>query len=313
MKSNEVLVTGGAGFIGSKLAARFAQEGYKVFVIDDLSTGFETNVPSDCEFIPLDLTDSSRFGRIAGIKPKYILHLAGQSSGEISFDDPVNDLRLNSISTLNLLNHFRSFGIHRFGYASSMSVYGDSGINPVDENYKNQPLSCYGISKLASEQYLAVYSKNIPFTSFRMFNVYGPGQDFSNMRQGMVSIYLSQAITNKRIIVKGSLERFRDFIYVDDVTDIWFKSLTNGYFKNSPVNVGTGKKTTVKELLEEISVFFPEINCEVVGNTKGDQYGIYADPRFLLQKIGSSKFTNINEGLQRTIDSIRSNRKLEDL
>ena len=198
----------------------------------------------------IDLTDPSSTTKIPS-KCDLILHLAGQSSGEISFHNPVDDLNKNTISTLNLIKYGIENKINKFIYASSMSVYGDveSPNIGVKEDYFSEPKSCYGIGKLSSERYLSVYKNHFPFVSLRMFNVYGPGQDMENMCQGMVSIYLSQAIKYRSILVKGSLNRFRDFIFIDDVVEAWYRASVSKNVINQAINLGTGKRTTVKEIL----------------------------------------------------------------
>ena len=203
------LVTGVAGFIGSHVASKFAHAGYSVVGVDDLSSGHIQNIPKNVEFIKGDLSNSTFISKL----PKdctHILHLAGQSSGEISFDDPIGDLYKNTASTINLIK----FGIQNYCekiiYASSMSVYGEVDNRAINELHECSPLSCYGVSKLASERYLNVYRHQIPFVCMRMFNVYGPGQDLINLRQGMVSIFLAQALSRGHINVNGSIKRFRD-------------------------------------------------------------------------------------------------------
>ena len=134
-----------------------------------------------------------------------------------------------------------------------MSVYGNPINGIAKEEDEPSPLSCYGISKLASENYLKIFSDYLPFVSLRMFNVYGPGQDLNNLKQGMVSIFISQALKNKKINVKGSLSRFRDFIFIKDVVDAWYNTTINKYINNITINIGTGKKTTVEDLLKIIT------------------------------------------------------------
>ena len=226
-----ILVTGVAGFIGSKVANRFIEEGYEVIGIDDLSSGKLKNIPSGLNFIKGDLSNK----KIINLLPKKcdkILHLAGQTSGEISFDDPIDDLNRNTVSTLNLINYGIEKKVNRIIYASSMSVYGQLAKKKAIEKYRCNPISCYGVTKMVSEKYLYIFRKQIPFVSLRMFNVYGPGQDMNNLRQGMVSIYLAQAIKNRKIMIKGSLKRIRDFIFIDDVVECWFRA--SEY--NSPLN-----------------------------------------------------------------------------
>ena len=158
----------------------------------------------------------------------------------------------NALSTVKLLK----FAIHnkckKFIYASTMSVYGSNVKEKVNEDAKLDPISFYAVGKIASEQYLKIYSEyGLNCSALRLFNVYGPGQNMSNLRQGMVSIFLEQAL-NGKVVVKGDLNRFRDFIYIDDVVSAIVESTKFNDNKYRVMNIGTGIKTTVNELLHEI-------------------------------------------------------------
>lgn len=295
---DRVLITGVGGFIGSHVARRFLQEGYAVTGVDDFSSGRAENVPPGVDFIEGDLAMRATISKIPSDCRK-ILHLAGQSSGEISFDDPVADLQKNTVSTLNLIQYGIEHAAERFLYASSMSVYGAVEDAPVGESLECHPLSCYGVGKYASEGYLRIYQKKLPPVILRMFNVYGPGQDLSNLRQGMVSIFLAQALSNGRIEVKGGLERFRDIIYIEDVVESWFRAATLETAKGRTLNVGTGVKTTVGTLLQRICELVPGATYFVHGGTPGDQSGIYADISALQDVLGVTAFTKLDDGLER--------------
>ena len=299
--AESVVITGVAGFIGSQVARRFMAEGYKVFGVDDMSTGNAANVPLDIEFLHLDLTKQRAVERGLPDKVTYVLHFAGQSSGEISFDNPGEDLRKNVLSTLNLISKYRGGYCNKFLYASSMSVYGDCGVEPVREDRSLNPLSCYGIGKVTSESYLKLFKRDLPYVNMRMFNVYGPGQDLFNLRQGMVSIYLSQALNNSLIEVKGSLERFRDFIYIDDVVQAWFEVTTKEKVYNLDINVGSGVRTSVKSLLDQIIKVCPGTTYYTSSATPGDQTGIVSDNNRLMMSSGLDGFIAIPEGLDRTV------------
>lgn len=300
----KVLITGVAGFIGSHVAERFLKEGYQVVGVDDLSSGKITNIPGGVEFIQGDLALLATIARIPRDCRK-ILHLAGQSSGEISFDDPVADLEKNTVSTLNLIRYGIENRVERIIYASSMSVYGAVEDAPISESHYCQPLSCYGVGKYATEGYLRVYLNKLPFVVLRMFNVYGPGQDLSNLRQGMVSIYLAQALASGQIEVKGNVERFRDFVYIDDVVETWFRAATYSSALGKTLNVGTGVKTTVGELLEHICTLIPGSSYYVQGATPGDQSGIYADVTQLKKHLDLDGFTQMEVGLRVFLDWAR--------
>ena len=301
---DRVLITGVAGFAGSYVAARFLQEGYRVIGVDDLSGGNIENIPAGVDFIQGDLALTATIARIPRDCRK-ILHLAGQSSGEVSFDDPVADLEKNTISTLNLIRYGIENHVERIVYASSMSVYGEVDDVPISESHHCCPLSCYGIGKHAAENYLRLHQDKLPSVSLRMFNVYGPGQDMNNLRQGMVSIYLAQALANGQIEVKGSIDRFRDFVYIDDVVEAWLRAATYSSALGHIFNLGTGVRTTVGGLLEHICALVPNSSFYVQGVTPGDQSGIYADVSKLRERLDLDYFTPLNAGLRAFSDWAR--------
>jgi UDP-glucose 4-epimerase len=295
-----ILITGVAGFIGSHVARRFLAEGYAVVGVDDMSEGKPHNIPAGVDFVQADLGVRANLERLPR-DCRRILHLAGQSSGEISFDDPVSDLEKNTVSTLNLIRFGIATRAERMVYASSMSVYGAVPDAPVAESQHCLPLSCYGVGKYASENYLRIYGRQLPAVCMRMFNVYGPGQDMSNLRQGMVSIFLAQALASGRILVKGGTERFRDLIYIDDVVEAWFRAATRDSAPGQVLNVGTGVRTTVGELLTRICALVPGATFATQGGTPGDQSGIYADNTLLRHCLGMESFISVDTGLPRFV------------
>ena len=293
----KLLITGIAGFIGSKIAHKSIELGYQVIGVDDLSNGKLENIPTKVEFINLDLALSDNLCKLPR-ECDVILHLAGQSSGEISFDNPVADLQKNTQSTLNLIKYGIDVGAQKIVYASSMSVYGTTVDAPISESTRCSPLSCYGAGKMAAEHYLEVYKDKLPYIAFRMFNVYGPGQDMANLRQGMVSIYLAHIIKSNHVQVKGKFDRFRDFIYIDDVVDIWLQSISNHKANNQCYNLGTGVRTTVLQLLESFKTVYPTVTWEENQGTPGDQFGIYADTKKLSDTFNVAKFKSLKDGLE---------------
>lgn len=300
-----LLLTGVAGFIGSALARRLVADGYRIVGVDDLSSGRASNIPPEVELVEGDLSTPSTLSLLPR-RIGTILHLAGQSSGEMSFDDPVCDLRKNTVSTLLLSEYASSTGAQRLIYASSMSVYGSVPDSPVNEVAMPAPLSCYGVGKAAAERYLQIFSDRTPYVVLRMFNVYGPGQDMTNLRQGMVSIYLAQAMSMRRIVVKGSPRRYRDFIFIDDVIEAWFQTLARPEVRNQVINVATGRRTEVGELLKEIQSLVPGTDVEFTDGTIGDQFGIFADTNKLTSHLGLSSFVKLREGLERFIGTLKS-------
>lgn len=296
----KVLITGVAGFIGSKIASRLIDENFKVYGVDDLSSGKKDSIPNKVDLINLDVTEKKKFNKLPN-QLDFILHLSGQSSGEISFENPIEDLSKNTISTLNLINYAIKNRVKKIIYASSMSVYGNYKYK-VKENLSLNPLSCYGVGKLASENYLKIFKKKIPYINLRMFNVYGPGQDLSNLKQGMVSIYLAQAIKKNKIIIKGSLNRVRDFIYIDDVVDVWLKTLSGRRILNKDFNVGTGNPTSIKKLISIIKKNFIGCKITVQKNTPGDQDFVCSDNKRLSNIINTKNFLDITRGIKKYIN-----------
>lgn len=303
------LVTGAAGFIGAAVAKRLIDKGHRVISIDNLSTGILGSVPDGVEFFQGDCQDPKIYSMIPQLKYDAIFHIAGQSSGEVSFDDPIYDLRTNTESTLLLLNFALKVSCGRFIFASTMSVYGDGDGGPVSETAELNPKSFYGVGKIASEQYLKIYENyGINSTSLRLFNVYGPGQNLDNMRQGMISIYLSQIIKDNKVTVKGSLDRFRDFVYIDDVVDSFIICLNQPLTKNKVFNIATGKKTTVRELLELMEDKYSKVTVTVEGNTSGDIFGIYGDISAFINASGTSPKIDLKLGLSNFFDAVLKNK-----
>lgn len=301
----KIIVTGGAGFIGSHIARRLVQTGYDVVVVDNLVTGYKENVPEGAAFLKGDVSEKQTLDSLPA-DADCVLHLAAQSSGEVSAENPDLDLKANTLSTLYLLQWCKEHKVPRFVYASSMAVYGNVEKNPVAEDYPCQPLSFYGISKLSSEHYIRHYaSEGLDTTCFRMFSVYGPGQNMTNMKQGMVSIFLAYLMKGEQVWVKGSPDRFRDFVYIDDVVDAWCSCLDNKQTFGRVYNLATGKKTTVRDLVtREIQQYGMDPATYPVkfeGSTPADQFGLYADISRIRADLGWQPSVPLDLGLKRMI------------
>jgi UDP-glucose 4-epimerase len=296
------LVTGAAGFIGAAIAKKLLKDGHKVVTIDNLSTGVVENIPEGTVFIEGDCAEPDVYMKVPHDKYDAIFHIAGQSSGEISFDDPIYDIRTNAESTLLLLKFAQQNGCTRFIYASTMSVYGNKPDKPINEYESCNPQSFYGVGKLASEHYMRIYNQfGINSTSLRLFNVYGPGQNLSNLRQGMVSIFMAQLLDSYSIQVKGSGERYRDFIYIDDVVHAFISCLETKATWNKVINIGTGVRTTVSilvKLLVELSG--QDISVQYKGFTDGDIHGIFADNGLMMELMfEQNPITELSVGLEK--------------
>ena len=306
MKGN-ILITGCGGFIASKIAKSFIDndEYEKVISIDNFLTGSESSLPKEVICYEGDCSEKTLIQKIFDYhEVDTVLHFAAQSSGEISFDDPEYDLRTNTLSTLHLLDAAVKFKVKKFIFASTMSVYGDKN-ECVNELSPCEPKSFYGVGKLASERYIKIYKDlfGLNAISLRLFNIYGPGQNLENLRQGMVSIYLAQLLKSNKLDVHGSIERFRDLVYVDDVVSIVRELLKLDLFVDDILNIGTGKKTTVEEMIKKVCVAlnkdFENVKIVQPKKTLGDISGIYADNTKLLKIFPNLHFTSFEDGIKK--------------
>ena len=300
---NNILITGGAGFIGYNLSNKLSKIAKNIIIIDNFSTGFNKKFLKNVKLIIGDCSNKDVYKKIGKIKFDSVIHLAGVSSVEASFDNPEKDARNNIISTINIIEYIKKNNIPNFIFSSSMCIYGNSKIK-VNENSKINPISFYGISKLTAEKYINFYKlKNTTKVILRLFNVYGPGTDKKNKKHGMVGIYANQLADSNKILVKGKISRFRDFIHIDDVVKIIINSIKLKNKKCNIFNVCSSKKTSVKELLNKIIKFSKKKNIKIIqkGSTPGDQFGIVGSNKKVKKILKIKRFTNLNEGLKRTL------------
>jgi UDP-glucose 4-epimerase len=308
------LVTGAAGFIGSAIARSLIAQGNIVETIDNLSTGKRQNIPPECIFLEGNTFDPKVIDKLKTYKFDAILHIAGQSSGEVSFENPVYDLQTNTQSTLCLLDIAKQQHCEKFIFASSMSVYGDPPSHLVSEDTTPMPKSFYAVGKLASENYMRIYSTfGIECIALRFFNIYGKGQNLDNLKQGMASIYLVMAINDKKIIVKGAKERFRDFVYINDVINAVNLLLSSSYSIQDTFkiyNICTGKKTTVESVIDHIKNKLPFfVDVEYTTGTPGDQYGIIGNYEKIKSELGWSPKYSFDKGIDEMIQWALENSK----
>ncbi len=297
------IVTGGAGFIGTHLTNRLIREGHHVTVIDNLSTSRIENIRQEADFVQGAVSNPEDIEKLPNEGIDGIFHLAAQSSGEISFEDPYVDFQSNVGGTLLLLSWCLKHKVRRFIFTSTMGVYGRSSEDPLPETTGCVPKSFYGSGKLAAESYVNLYgSLGLDITILRPFNVYGPGQNMENMKQGMASIYMSFVLDDKPITVKGSLDRFRDQTYVDDVIGAMVICLSKPVSIGQTYNIASGSKTTVKRLIEGVLKAggkpddYPVVIAE---GTPGDTFGCYADITKAERELGWKSKFSLDTGLSK--------------
>ena len=301
-----IFVTGGAGFIGSALTRRLLADGYEVTVIDNLSNGRMENVSQEARFIKADLAMETTYREIVEIPFDAVFHLASQSSGALSFEDPMADMKSHLFITFSLLQLSLKRKVSRFMFSSSTTLYGDTNGLPVNEDCPVNPKTYYATGKLACEDYIRFFfGQGLPTTVFRLPNVYGPGQNLQNKDQGMVSIYLSYIMEGQPILVKGSRDRFRDFIYIDDVVDGWMKGFASPDTIGKTYNLASGKKSTVDQVLEGLKTACgkPDYPVEFATGTLGDQSGLVADISSIQKEIGFNPKTDLQEGLRKMVET----------
>ena len=304
--STKILVTGGAGFIGSHLVDRLIQEGNEVIVVDNLSTGKRKNINKKAQFYKMDI-QSKRIERVfRNERPLIVVHLAAQMSVRHSTDDPGFDAQVNILGTINVLEHAVRQGVRKVTFASSGGVvYGEQEIFPASESHRTEPLSPYGISKLAGEKYLAYYANatGLRYVALRFANVYGPRQD-SEGEAGVVAIFSKQMLDGGQPIVNGTGKQTRDFIYVDDVVEAILVTL--GEDVQGIFNVGTGQETTINECYGIIKSL-TKCQCkELYGAAKkGEQFRSVLDVTKLREVFGWDPQVTLQEGLTRTVDFFR--------
>lgn len=261
----KLLITGGAGFIGSNLSRHALDAGHEVTVLDDLSTGYEDNIDTDeVAFVRGSITDPDAVDTaLSGVDA--VIHLAALGSVPRSVKDPVTTHHANIDGTLTVLERMRHNGISQLTYASSSSVYGKNPAMPKDERQWVRPMSPYAVTKLASEQYVLAYQESYGFstTAFRFFNVYGPGQRPGHAYAAVIPIFLDALLRGEPLPVNGSGEQSRDFTFVDTVCQALLTSATERMRHSEPINLAFGTNTSVLQLIDligEITGIAPQVN-----------------------------------------------------
>lgn len=311
-----VLVTGGAGFIGSNLVDRLLDDGHDVTVFDDLSTGKLANlsearqrsdVPLD--FVRIDITSDAVAPAFAKARPDVVLHLAAQMDVRRSVADPVHDAMVNVIGTVNLLEAARRHDVTKFVHTSSGGcIYGEPPEHdlPIAEDYPGHPHSPYGASKRGVEEYLHTYQAlyGLRWTSLALANVYGPRQDPAG-EAGVVSIFGGRMLADEPLTIFGDGEQTRDFVAVDDVVDAFVRAIEDG--DGMRCNIGTQRQTSVNELFSVLADLTgyeqaPRYEPERPGELRHSALDISVARRAL----GWQPQLGLEAGLSRVVDWMRS-------
>ena len=299
----KILITGGAGFIGSHLANSLKVKN-KIMIVDNLEgKGGIPFIDKKNIFVKGNILEKKVLNRIKKWKPDVIYHLAAQSGGEGAYDDPEKDFNSNGFGTYLIADLAKKIKCKYFIYASSVAVYGSSK-KRLNEKSKIKPDSIYGISKYAGEMFVDQILKktNTKLRIFRIFNTYGPGENLNNLKKGMVSIYCSYIWKKKPLVIKGSLDRYRNLTYISDCVEILSKSITNKKLGNFEIiNLSHDKKIYVKDLIKQIFKVNKLKNwrIRIKNKTPGDSFGAITSNKYLKKKFINHKFVSLEEGLKR--------------
>lgn len=306
----KILITGGAGFIGSHLVDALIEKKHRVFVIDNLSTGFKKNINPRARFFRVDLTNHKKIEAILKYeKPDVIFHLAAQMSVQESVKNPLFDAENNILASINLISLAHKYKVKKIVFSSTGgAIYGDTKNRPTPETEKEWPLSPYGIAKLTVDKFLTYYGKihGLNFTSLRYANVFGPRQN-PHGEAGVVAIFLNKMLKSQQPTINGSGKQTRDYVFVGDVVNANLLALKN-FNKTGIYNVGTGKETSVNTLFQEINLHFKNKFKEVHGPAKiGEQKTSCLSWAKIKKDFGWTPKVDFKTGIKKTYEWFRNN------
>ena len=306
-----ILVTGGAGFIGSHLVDRLIRECHRVVVVDNESTGRRGHVPATALYHQGDVAN------VDDLEPTFkngldaVCHIAGQVSIIRSFDNPLTDLRTNVQGTLNVLQLCLKYHVPRLLYASSMTVYSSASPLPTPEEAPCQPISYYGITKYAAERYVQTTAERVDLdfdfnvTCFRMYSVYGPRQALDNPYQGVLGIFLGNLLRGEPLTIFGDGEQSRDFIYIGDIVNAWVVALDEPATYGKIINLGSGRRLTINHLADFALAAFNHTRSDYpvvyAPERPGDQRRVEADVTRARAILGWEPRVSFEQGLAETV------------
>ncbi|MDA2915359.1 NAD-dependent epimerase/dehydratase family protein [Nitrospinae bacterium AH_259_B05_G02_I21] len=302
-----ILVTGGAGFVGSHLVDALVEAGHRMVVVDDLTTGKADQVHSQATFYKLSVLDPALQEVFAAKRPEAVYHLAAQTDVVTSLDDPVSDARINILGALEVLEACRRYGVRKFIYSSSTAIFEDTDKMPLAEDHPVAPMTHYGVSKHTVEHYLDIYARlyGISYVCLRYGNVYGPRQD-PHLEGGVVAIFIHSLLSGQVAVIYGDGEQTRDFIYVADVVEANRLALASG--ENITCHLAWGRETSINELYRLIA--------DRVGNEKrspryaparqGEMRRLVLDASAARRALDWAPRVSLEEGLDRAVAYHRS-------
>ena len=303
----KILVTGGAGFVGSHVVDRCVEAGHGVAVVDDLSSGLRQQVNVAARLHVVDIRTPALDDVFRGEAPEAVVHLAAQASVGRSVANPQLDAEINVLGSLNLLECARRAGTRRFVYISTGGAgYGDTDVVPTPESHPTRPVSPYGTSKVAAELYLGCWEAlhGLSGVVLRLANIYGPRQN-PHGEAGVIAIFTDRLLRGEPCIINGDGLQTRDYVYVGDVTEAALRALERPQV-TGPVNIGTGVETTVVALFEALRAAFGHGESRHGPARPGEQRRSLLDASRARQVLGWTPHVRLDEGLRRTVAAARA-------
>jgi len=301
-----ILVTGGAGFIASHVADAFVAAGHDVAILDDLSSGRRENLNPKARFYQVDVQDAAVADVFQRERPEVLCHHAAQMDVRRSVADPMFDARVNIVGLLNLLEQGRQHGLRRVLFASTGgAIYGEQDVFPAPETHKTEPLSPYGVAKLASERYLFFYSATygVSYAALRYANVYGPRQN-PHGEAGVVAIFTEKLLRGEQPVINGDGTQTRDYVYVADLVRANLAALQEDF--TGAVNLGTGIETDVNALFRLLVPLCGSTAAERHGPAKvGEQRRSVIDNALAQRVLGWRPEVTLETGLRQTVEFFR--------
>lgn len=298
----KILVTGGAGFIGSQVAARYLQEGHEVHIVDNLATGKRENIPADATFHELDIAGPEIPTLLERERFEVISHHAAQIDVRKSVADPLFDARVNILGSVQLVEYGLKNGLKKIIFASSGgTVYGEQMAFPASENHPLRPISPYGITKLSFEHYLYYYHvcMGLQYVALRYGNVFGPRQN-PHGEAGVVAIFTQKILNNEQPLINGTGEQTRDYVYVGDVVEANRVALT--YPRSGAFNVGTGIETSVLDIFDAVRDAAESDKTRQFAPAKtGEQTRSVLDYSHIQNEMGWKPAMSFRDGIRETV------------
>jgi UDP-glucose 4-epimerase len=298
----KVLITGGAGFVGTNLTLSLLNTGFKVKILDDLSTGLKQNISKDAEFVNASILEPNQLNK-AIEDCEVVVHLGARGSVPRSIKDPIATHDVNATGTLNVLEAARASNSH-YIFSSSSSVYGSNMILPKNEDMVLRPITPYAASKMSGEGLSLAYAKTyeLSVSTFRFFNIFGPWQRPDHEYAAVLPKWISKCMKGEEIEVFGDGEQTRDFTYVGTVVNVIIDCISNQVLHPEPVNLAYGNNISMNKVIQQLKSSFPDLRVKYLSPRSGDVLHSKNDPKLLQSLYPNVNVEKFENSLQETIN-----------